>query len=91
VNLLCLLEYILKIHTVYVEVRCDGVLVAVAGLQLLNEAPGGFRLEWDDIANTPFATHTDLNTFINGNGGAANYTSVVTVGNVQTFITAVRR
>ena len=70
---------------VYVEVRCDGVLVAVAGLQLLNEAPGGFRLEWDDIANTPFATHTDLNTFINGNGGAANYTSVEVVGNVQTF------
>jgi len=70
---------------VYVEVKCDGVLVAVAGLQLLNEAPGGFRLEWDDIANTPFATHTDLNTFINGNGGAANYTSVEVVGNVQTF------
>ena len=70
---------------VYVEVRCDGVLVAVAGLQLLNEALGGLRLEWDDIANTPFATHTDLNSFINGNGGAANYTSVVTVGNVQTF------
>lgn len=69
----------------FVEVRCDGVLVAVAGLQLLNEAPGGFRLEWDDIANTPFATHTDLNTFINGNGGAANYTSVEVVGNVQTF------
>lgn len=45
----------------------------------------GFELTWNDIANTPFATHTDLNTFINGNGGAANYTSVVTVGNVQTF------
>lgn len=69
----------------FVEVRCDGVLVAVAGLQLLNEALGGLRLEWDDIANTPFATHTDLNTFINGNGGAANYTSVEVVGNVQTF------
>ena len=70
---------------VYVEIRCDGVLVAVAGLQLLNAALGGFRLEWDDIANSPFATHTDLNTFINGNGGAANYTSVEVVGNVQTF------
>ena len=45
----------------------------------------GFELTWNDIANTPFATHTDLNTFINGNGGAANYTSVETVGNVQTF------
>lgn len=45
----------------------------------------GFELTWNDIANTPFATHTDLNTFINANGGAANYTSVVTVGNVQTF------
>jgi hypothetical protein len=77
--------YIEENSWVYVEVRCDGVLVAVAGLQLLNEAPGGFRLEWDDIANTPFATHTDLNTFINGNGGAANYTSVGVVGNVQTF------
>jgi hypothetical protein len=72
----------------FVEVRCDGVLVAVAGLQLLNEAPvqsEGFELTWNDIANSPFVTHTDLNTFINGNGGAANYTSVVTVGNVQTF------
>lgn len=77
--------YIEENSWVYVEVKCDGVLVAVTGLQLLNEAPGGFRLEWDDIANTPFATHTDLNAFINGNGGAANYTSVVTVGNVQTF------
>lgn len=45
----------------------------------------GFELTWNDIANSPFVTHTDLNTFINGNGGAANYTSVVTVGNVQTF------
>ena len=45
----------------------------------------GFELTWNDIANTPFATHTDLNTFINGNGGAANYTSVKVVGNVQTF------
>ena len=78
--------YIEENSWVYVEVRCDGVLVAVAGLQLLNEALGGLRLEWDNIVNSPFATHTDLNTFINGNGGAANYTSVVTVGNVQTFI-----
>jgi hypothetical protein len=73
---------------VYVEVKCDGVLVAVTGLQLLNaepEEPMGFILVWNDIANTPFVTHTDLNTFINSNGGAANYTSVVTVGNVQTF------
>jgi len=77
--------YIEENSWVYVEVRCDGVLVAVAGLQLLNNAPVGFELTWNDIANTPFATHTDLNTFINGNGGAANYTSVVTVGNVQTF------
>ncbi len=46
----------------------------------------GLELTWDNIVNSPFATHTDLNTFINGNGGAANYTSVVTVGNVQTFI-----
>jgi len=46
----------------------------------------GFELTWDNIVNSPFATHTDLNTFINANGGAANYTSVVTVGNVQTFI-----
>lgn len=45
----------------------------------------GFELTWNDIANSPFVTHTDLNTFINANGGAANYTSVVTVGNVQTF------
>lgn len=45
----------------------------------------GFKLEWNDIANTPFATHTDLNSFINGNGGTANYTSVEVVGNVQTF------
>ena len=45
----------------------------------------GFELIWNDIVNTPFATHTDLNTFINSRGGAANYTSVVTVGNVQTF------
>ncbi len=45
----------------------------------------GFELTWNDIANSPFVTHTDLNTFINGNGGAANYTSVVTAGNVQTF------
>ena len=45
----------------------------------------GFKLEWNDIANTPFATHTDLNSFINGNGGTANYTSVGVVGNVQTF------
>ena len=45
----------------------------------------GFELTWNDIANSPFATHTDLNAFINGNSGAANYTSVVTVGNVQTF------
>jgi len=69
----------------FVEVRCDGVLVAVTGLQLLNNAPVGFELTWNDIATSPFVTHTDLNTFINGNGGAANYTSVVTVGNVQTF------
>jgi hypothetical protein len=45
----------------------------------------GFELTWNDIANSPFVTHTDLNAFITGNGGAANYTSVVTVGNVQTF------
>ena len=45
----------------------------------------GFELTWNDIANSPFVTHTDLNTFINSNGGAANYASVVTVGNVQTF------
>ena len=45
----------------------------------------GFELTWNDIANTLFTTHTDLNTFINEHGGAANYTSVVTVGNVQTF------
>ena len=45
----------------------------------------GFELTWNDIANSPFATHTDLNAFINGNGGAANYTSVEVVGNVQTF------
>ena len=45
----------------------------------------GFKLTWDNIVNSPFATHTDLNTFINGNGGAANYTSVEVVGNVQTF------
>ena len=80
--------YIEENSWVYVEVRCDGVLVAVAGLQLLNqplEIPTGFELTWNDIANSPFVTHTDLNTFINANGGAANYTSVVTVGNVQTF------
>ena len=45
----------------------------------------GLELTWDDIANSPFATFGDLNTFINGNGGAANYTSVEVVGNVQTF------
>jgi len=45
----------------------------------------GLELTWDNIVNSPFATHTDLNTFINGNGGAANYTSVGVVGNVQTF------
>ena len=80
--------YIEENSWVYVEVRCDGVLVAVAGLQLLNqplEIPTGFELTWNDIANSPFVTHTDLNTFIKDNGGAANYTSVVTVGNVQTF------
>lgn len=45
----------------------------------------GFELTWNDIINSLFVDHTALNAFINGNGGTANYTSVVTVGNVQTF------
>jgi hypothetical protein len=69
----------------FVEVRCDGVLVAVAGLQLLNEAPGGFRLEWDDIANSPFTDHTDLNAFITLNSGTSNYTSMSINGDAQIF------
>ena len=69
----------------FVEVRCDGVLVAVAGLQLLNEALGGLRLEWNNMANTPYADAAALNAAINGAGGTANYTGVITAGNVQTF------
>lgn len=71
----------------YVTCTVLGVptVIATCYLEVTQEEPVGFMLIWDDIANTPFATHTDLNTFINGNGGAANYTSVEVVGNVQTF------
>lgn len=66
---------------VYVEVKCDGVLVAVTGLQLLNaepEEPIGLMLVWDDIANSPFTTFGDMNTYISGNSGTSNFSGIET-------------
>lgn len=45
----------------------------------------GLRLTWNDVTNSPFASYTDLNAFINGNGGTANYTAAINVGNAQIF------
>ena len=87
---LCLPTVMLSTGVPYNVTTLEQLTADIAALNAIFEntcvtAPVGFELTWDDIANTPFATHTDLNTFINGNGGAANYTSVETVGNVQTF------
>lgn len=73
--------YIEENSWVYVKVRCDGVLVAVTGLQLLNaepEEPIGLMLVWDDIANSPFTTFGDLNTYISGNSGTSNFSGIET-------------
>ncbi len=87
---LCLPTAILSTGVPYNVTTLEQLTADIATLNAILDntcvtARVGFELTWNDIANTPFATHTDLNTFINGNGGAANYTSVETVGNVQTF------
>jgi len=87
---LCLPTVMLSTGVPYNVTTLEQLTADIAALNAIFEntcvtAPVGFELTWNDIANTPFATHTDLNTFINGNGGAANYTSVKVVGNVQTF------
>ncbi len=77
------------IGSYYYYVTCTvlGVptVIATCCLIVTQQELVGFELTWNDIANSPFATFGDLNTFINGNGGTANYTSVEVVGNVQTF------
>ena len=87
---LCLPTAILSTGVPYNVTTLEQLTADIATLNAILDntcvtARVGFELTWNDIANTPFATHTDLNTFINGNGGAANYTSVEVVGNVQTF------